>query len=168
MRAGVTSIEHGSFMDDEGAKMMAHRGTFFVPTMYAGETVEKAAKDGMLKGQRADKALAAAAAMRNAVKLAIANHVPLAMGTDAGVEPHGTNMREVELFVEWGGLTPLQSITIATMGSAKLLGWDKRIGSIEKGKLADIIAVPGDVASDIHKLEKVSFVMKNGTVYKQP
>jgi len=168
VRAGVTSIEHGSFMDDEAAKMMAERGTFYVPTMYAGETVEKAAKSGVLKGQRAEKALAAAAAMRNAVKLAIANHVTLAMGTDAGVEPHGTNMREVELFVEWGGLTPLQAINIATMNSAKLLGWDKRIGSIEKGKLADIIAAPGDVATDIHKLERVSFVMKNGVVYKQP
>src|SRR5213078_4725158 len=77
VRAGVTSIEHGSFMDDEAAKMMAERGTFYVPTMYAGETVEKAAKSGVLKGQRAEKAIAAATAMRNAIKLAIANHVQI-------------------------------------------------------------------------------------------
>ena len=167
IRAGVTSIEHGSFMDEEAAKMMAERGTFYVPTLYAGETVEKAAKSGVLKGQRADKALAAAAALRNAIKLAIANHVTIAMGTDAGVEPHGTNMREVELYVEWGGMTPLQAITTATLNGAKLLGWDKRIGTIANGKLADLIAVPGDITSDIHKLERVSFVMKNGVVIKQ-
>ena len=101
------------------------------------------------------------------IKLAIANHVTIAMGTDAGVEPHGTNMREVELYVEWGGMTPLQAITTATLNGAKLLGWDKRIGTIANGKLADLIAVPGDITSDIHKLERVSFVMKNGVVIKQ-
>jgi imidazolonepropionase-like amidohydrolase len=168
IRAGVTSIEHGSFLDEEGAKLMAERGTFYVPTLYAGETVEKAAKSGVLKGQRVDKALAAAAAMRNAIKLAIANHVSIAMGTDAGVEPHGTNMREVELLIEWGGMTPLQAIAAATTTGARLLGWEKRIGSIASGKLADLIAVPGDVTADVHKLEKVSFVMKNGVVYKTP
>ena len=168
VRAGVTSIEHGSFMDLEGAKMMAERGTFYVPTLFAGETVENAAKTGVLKGQRAEKAIAAATAMRNALKLAIENHVTIAMGTDAGVDPHGKNMREVELYVEWGGMTPLQAIATATMNGATLLGWEKRIGSIANGKLADMIAVPGDVTTDINKLERVSFVMKNGVVYKQP
>ena len=168
VRAGVTSIEHGSFMDLEAAKMMAERGTFYVPTLFAGETVENAAKAGVLKGQRAEKAIAAATAMRNALKLAIENHVTIAMGTDAGVDPHGKNMREVELYVEWGGMTPLQAITTATMNGATLLGWEKRIGSIATGKLADMIAVPGDITKDIKKLERVSFVMKNGVVYKQP
>ena len=77
-------------------------------------------------------------------------------------------MREVELLVEWGGLTPLSAITAATSGGAKLLGWDKRVGTIAGGKYADLIAVPGDVTADIHKLERVSFVMKNGVIYKQP
>ncbi len=103
-RAGVSSIEHGSFLDEEGARLMAQRGTFMVPTMMAGETVERAARSGVLKGMRAEKALAAAAAMRNAIKLAVANKVPIALGTDAGVILHCTNARESVLMVEWGGL----------------------------------------------------------------
>jgi imidazolonepropionase-like amidohydrolase len=168
VKAGVSSIEHGSFLDEEGAKMMADRGTYLVPTLSAVETVEKAAKSGVLKGLRAEKALAAAAGARNALKIAIANHVPIAMGTDAGVGAHGTNMHELPLMVEWGGMKPLDAITAATMGGARLLGWDKRIGSIAAGKYADIIAVPADPLVDVHILEHVSFVMKNGVVYKQP
>jgi imidazolonepropionase-like amidohydrolase len=168
VRAGVSSIEHGSFLDDEGAKLMAQRGTYLVPTLSAVETVEKAAKSGVLTGHRAEKALAAAAAVRNALKIAQANHVLLAMGTDAGVGAHGANAHELTLMVEWGGMRPLDAIDIATMGSARLLGWDKRIGSLESGKLADVIAVPGDPLADIHRVEHVRFVMKNGVVYKQP
>jgi imidazolonepropionase-like amidohydrolase len=167
-RAGVSSIEHGSFLDEEGAKMMAQRGTYLVPTLSAGETVENAAKSGVLKGQRAEKALSAAAGLRNAIKLAQANHVPIAMGTDAGVGPHGTNAHELTLMVEWGGMHPLDAITSATMGSARLLGWDKKIGSLTTGKLADIIAVPGDPLQNIRQVEHVNFVMKNGVVYRQP
>ena len=85
VRAGVSSIEHGSFLDEEGAKMMVQRGTYLVPTLSAGEAAEKAAKSGVLKGLRAEKALAAAAAMRNGVKIAVRNGVPIALGTDAGV-----------------------------------------------------------------------------------
>jgi imidazolonepropionase-like amidohydrolase len=129
--------------------------------------VEKAARSGVLKGLRAEKALAAAAAVRTAMKYALANHVPIAMGTDAGVGAHGTNMHELTLMVEWGGMKPLDAITAATMGGAKLLGWDKRIGSLAAGKYADIIAVPADPLQDVHVLEHVSFVMKNGVVYKQ-
>ncbi|MGH9821485.1 MAG: amidohydrolase family protein, partial [Pyrinomonadaceae bacterium] len=91
VRAGVTSIEHGSFLDDEGARMMAERGTYLVPTMMAGEAVEKLAKNGVLKGLIAEKALAAAAAMRNAARLAHKYNVKIAFGTDSGVIPHGTN-----------------------------------------------------------------------------
>src|SRR3954447_606051 len=168
VRAGVSSIEHGSFLDEEGAKMMAERGTYLVPTLSAVETVEKAAKSGVLKGLRAEKALAAASAVRNAMKLALANHVPIAMGTDAGVGAHGTNAHELTLMVEWGGMRPADAIAAATMGSARLLGWDKRLGSVEGGKLADIFAVPGDPLADVHRMEHVSFVMKSGVVYKQP
>jgi imidazolonepropionase-like amidohydrolase len=165
-RAGVASIEHGSFLDEEGAKMMAERGTYLVPTMMAGEQVEKLAKSGVLKGLRAEKALAAAAAMRHALKIAIANRVPIALGTDAGVIQHGTNAHEFTLMVEWGGMRPMDSIVAGTLGSAKLLGLDKTIGSLTVGKIADIVAVSGDPLKDIHRMESTTFVMKNGAIYK--
>lgn len=165
-RAGVASIEHGSFLDEEGAKMMAERGTYLVPTMMAGEQVEKLAKSGVLKGLRAEKALAAAAAMRHALKIAVANRVPIALGTDAGVIQHGTNAHEFTLMVEWGGMRPIDSIVAGTLGAAKLLGLDKTIGSLTVGKTADIVAVSGDPLKDIHRMESTVFVMKNGAIYK--
>ena len=166
VRAGVSSIEHGSFLDEEGARMMRERRTFLVPTLLAAETVERAAKTGVLKGLRAEKALAAAAAVRNSIKLAVANKIQIALGTDAGVIPHGTNAREFFLMVDWGGMTNMQSIQAGTMNGAKLLGWDKNLGSLSVGKWADIVAVSGDPLEDIHAMERVAFVMKNGVVYK--
>ena len=167
-RAGVASIEHGSFLDEEGAKMMAQRGTFLVPTLMPGSLMESFAKNGVLKGLRAEKGLAAAAGIRKGMRLAVANHVPIALGTDAGVIPHGTNAKEFGLMVDLGGMTPIASLTAGTMGGAKLLGWDKRVGSIEAGKLADIVAVSGNPLEDIHRTEQVTFVMKDGVVYKGP
>ena len=165
-RAGVASIEHGSFLDEEGARLMVKHGTFLVPTLMAGEAVEKAAKSGVLKGLRAEKAFAAATAMRRGIKIAVANKVPIAFGTDAGVFPHGTNAREFGLLVEWGGLTPMDAIVAATLNGAKLLGWEKNLGTLTSGKWADIVAVPGDPLKDIHNLERPIFVMKNGVIYK--
>ena len=166
VRAGVSSIEHGSFLDEEGAKMMAQRGTYLVPTLMAGEAVERFAKNGTLTGLRGEKALAAAAAMRHALKLANAFKVPIALGTDAGVIPHGTNAHEFTLMVEWGGLTPMESIFAGTLSAAKLLGWDKNVGSLTVGKWADIVAVPGDPLKDIRVMERTVFVMKDGVIYK--
>jgi len=166
VRAGVSSIEHGSFLDDEGAKMMADKGTYLVPTLMAGEAVEKLAKSGVLKGLIAEKALAAAAAMRNAIKLARKYNVKIAFGTDSGVIPHGTNGREFTLMVEWGGMSPMESIMAGTMNAATLLGWEKKVGSLEAGKFADIVAVSGDPLSDIHRMESAAFVMKGGVIYK--
>jgi imidazolonepropionase-like amidohydrolase len=168
VRAGVASIEHGSFLDEEGARMMAQKGTYLVPTLSAGEAVERAAKSGVLTGLRAEKALAAAKAMRNAVRIAIANKVPIALGTDAGVGPHGANGHEFTLMVEWGGMSPMQSIVAGTSNAAKLLGWDRNLGTLTTGKWADIVAVPGDPITDIKVMEKPVFVMKNGVVYKSP
>jgi imidazolonepropionase-like amidohydrolase len=165
-RAGVASIEHGSFLDEEGARLMARRGTYLVPTLMAGQAVERAARSGVLRGLRAEKALAAARAMRNGIRIARAYNVPIALGTDAGVGAHGANGHEFTLLVEWGGLTPMRAITAGTMNAAKLLGWSERIGSLTPGKLADVVAVPGDPLTDIRAMERVSFVMKNGVVYK--
>ncbi|HEV8446110.1 MAG TPA: amidohydrolase family protein [Gemmatimonadaceae bacterium] len=166
VRAGVASIEHGSFLDEEGAQLMKQHGTYLVPTLSAGEAVLKAADAGVLKGLRAQKARAAATAMKNGVKIAVKDGVPIALGTDAGVGAHGTNGHEFTLMVEWGGMTPMQSIVAGTMNGAKLLGWDKQIGSLAPGKWADVVAVPGDPLQDIHVMEKPVFVMKNGYVYK--
>jgi imidazolonepropionase-like amidohydrolase len=167
VRAGVSSIEHGSFLDEEGAKMMAERGTYLVPTMSAGEAVEIAAKNGRLTGLRAQKAIAAATAMRNATKIAIRNGVPIAFGTDAGVGDHGTNAHEFKLLVDWGGMTPMQAIMAGTLNAAKLLGWDSQVGTLAAGKFADVVAVPGDPLADITATQRPTFVMKNGVVYKQ-
>jgi imidazolonepropionase-like amidohydrolase len=166
-RAGVASIEHGSFLDEEGARLMKANGTFLVPTLSAAEGVERAAKSGVLKGLRSQKALAAAAAVRNAIKLAVANKVPIAFGTDAGVVPHGSNAHEFQLLVEWGGLSNMDALVAATSSAARLLGWEKNVGSLTAGKWADIVAVPGDPLKDIRATEKVVFVMKNGVIFKQ-
>jgi len=165
-RAGVASIEHGSFLDEEGARLMASKGTYLVPTLMAGEAVEKLANSDFLKGNRKVKALAAAAAMRRGIRLAVANRVPIALGTDAGVIPHGTNGREFTLLVEWGGLRPMDAIVAGTMSAAKLTGMDSTLGSLTAGKIADIVAVQGDPLSDIKKMESTVFVMKNGRIYK--
>ena len=165
-RAGVASIEHGSFLDAEGARLMARRGTYLVPTLMAGEGVERAARTGVLKGHRAEKALAAARAMRNGIRVARTYNVPIALGTDAGVGAHGANGHEYTLLVEWGGFTPMRAIVAGAMNAAKLLGWETRIGSLTPGKLADIVAVPGDPMADIRVMERPTFVMKNGVVYK--
>jgi len=165
--AGVASIEHGSFLDARGAQLMHERGTFLVPTISAGEMVENAAKSGRLKGLRGEKALAAAAGMRNAVKLAVKYDVPIALGTDAGVGDHGKNGHEFTLMVTWGGMTPMQSIVAGTSNAAKLLGWDARLGTLTTGKLADIVAVSGDPLADITVMERPVFVMKGGRVYRE-
>ena len=168
VRAGVSSIEHGSFLDEEGAKMMAAKGTYLVPTLSAGEAVEAAVKSGALKGLRREKGLAAAKAMRNAVKIARAAGVKIALGTDAGVGKHGTNAHEFTLMTTWGGMSNMESIVAGTMSGAKLLGWDEHVGSLTVGKWADIVAVPGDPLKDITNMEKALFVMKGGAVYKTP
>jgi imidazolonepropionase-like amidohydrolase len=168
VRAGVNSIEHGSFLDEEGARMMAERGTFLVPTMMAGAAVERAAQSGRLTGLRAEKARQAGAAMRNATRIARRAGVPIALGTDAGVGAHGANGQEFGLMVEWGGMTPMESIVAGTSNAAKLLGWENRIGTLRAGLLADVVAVPGDPTRDIHVMERPVFVMKNGVVYTQP
>jgi len=166
VRAGVASIDHGSFLDEEGARLMAERGTFLVPTMMAGEAVLRAADAGQMPPLVAAKARAAGAAMRNATRIARAAGVKIALGTDAGVGRHGQNGHEFTLMVSWGGLTPMESIVAGTANAAELLGWSDRVGRLAPGLLADIVAVPGDPTRDITAMERVSFVMKGGVVFK--
>ncbi|WP_420126494.1 amidohydrolase family protein [Longimicrobium sp.] len=168
VRAGVASIEHGSFLDEEGARLMAARGTFLVPTLMAGRAVEQAAESGRLTGLRGEKARQAAAAMRNATRIARRAGVRIALGTDAGVGAHGANAQEFGLMVEWGGMTPMEAIVAGTSNAAKLMGWENRIGALRAGLLADVVAVPGDPTRDIHALERPVLVMKNGVIYSQP
>jgi imidazolonepropionase-like amidohydrolase len=166
VRAGVASIEHGSFLDEEGARLMAERGTYLVPTMMAAEAVLRAADAGAMPPLIEVKARAAAAAMQNATRIAKAAGVPIALGTDAGVGRHGQNGHEFTLMVQWGGLTPMEAIVAGTSNAAKLLGWEDRVGTIAPGRFADLVAVPGDPLRDVTALERASFVMKGGVVYK--
>lgn len=168
VRAGVHSIEHGSFLDQEGARLMAQRGTYLVPTLSAGEAVLRAANSGVLTGQRAEKAREAVGAMRGATRIAMAAGAPIALGTDAGVGAHGANGHEFTLMVEWGGMTPMQSIQAGTLNAARLLGVDRQVGTLAAGKTADIVAVPGDPTRDIRAMERPVFVMRNGVVHRQP
>jgi imidazolonepropionase-like amidohydrolase len=167
VRAGVASIEHGTFLDDEGAQLMAQHHTYLVPTLMAIEVVKDAADKGILVGAQANKARAAYAAGPRRIALALKYGVPIALGTDAAVGQHGANAREFVLMVQ-AGMTPRQALLAGTMNAAKLLGWQDRIGSLEPGKLADIVAVPGDPLHDISATQRVSFVMKNGIIYKGP
>jgi imidazolonepropionase-like amidohydrolase len=166
VRAGVATIEHGSFLDEEGARLMAERGTVLVPTLMAGEAVLRAADAGDMPPYIAEKARAAAAAMRVGIRRAKAAGTPIALGTDAGVGRHGENAHEFTLMVEWGGLTPMEAIVAGTSAAAKVLGWDSRVGTLAAGRLADIVAVPGDPTRDVKALERTTFVMKGGVVFK--
>jgi len=166
VRAGVTSIEHGSILDAEAVALMKQRGTWLVPTLLAGFTVESLATAGRLPAPIAAKALAIAPRMHNSFKLALDAGVKIALGTDAGVMRHGTNAREFELMVRFG-MTPMQSIVAGTSNGATLLGVERDAGSVAVGKRADIVAVQGDPLQNIAVLQRVDFVMKDGKVFKQ-
>jgi imidazolonepropionase-like amidohydrolase len=167
VRAGVASIEHGTFLDDDGARAMAQRGTYLVPTLQAIEVVKQAADRGILTGAQAQKARTAYAAGPRRIALALKYGVPVALGTDASVGAHGTNAREFRLMVA-AGMSPRQALAAGTINAARLLGWADRVGTLTPGKLADIVAVPGDPLRDITVTERVLFVMKGGMVYKGP
>jgi imidazolonepropionase-like amidohydrolase len=164
---GVDSIEHGTFLSDEDIRLMKERGTWFVPTLSAGEFVAQKAKvAGYYPPQVAAKALIIGAQMRATAARAYAAGVKIAFGTDAGVYPHGDNAHELDLMVQVG-MPPLFAIQAATTHAAELLKRGNDLGSINVGKLADVIAVSGNPLEDITLLRHVSFVMKEGIVYKQ-
>ena len=168
-RAGVNSIEHGSFLDEEGARVMVEHGTWLVPTLMAGFSVGQGESNAALPEWAATKGRAAWTAMQHAIGIATSAGVPIAFGTDAGVFPHGRNAQEFELLVRYGGMTPLQAIQTATVNAARLLGMEQDVGSIEAGRFADLVAVEGDPLADVTVLRSgVRFVMKGGEIVRRP
>lgn len=161
--AGVDSIEHGSFLTDATLRRMKEKGVVLVPTLFAGEWVGE--KADHFPPAIAAKARAASAAMQSMFQRAMKIGVKVAFGTDSAVEPHGLDAREFALLVK-NGMTPAQALLAATVTAADLLGLADKIGTLEPGKLADLVAVPGDPLQDIRQTEKVTFVMKGGRVVK--
>ena len=166
VRAGVRSIEHGSMLDDEAIALFLEHGTWLVPTLMAQEAVELQAQDGTLNGLRREKALFIAPKARDSFRRAVSAGVRIALGTDAGVFPHGTNAREFSLMVE-NGMQPMDAIVAGTSGAAELLGLGDQVGALRTGLLADIIAVDGDPLADIRATERVVFVMQAGEVVRR-
>ncbi len=164
--AGITTIEHGTLMNDEIINLMKEKGTYYVPTITAGKHVAKmAAIKGFYPALVVPKALAIGPKIQETFGKANKSGVLIAFGTDAGVFPHGENGKEFGFMVE-AGMSPIKAILSATSVNAHVLK-NEDIGSIAIGKLADIIATDEDPTQNIHTLEKVSFVMKNGVVYKE-
>ena len=164
IRAGIDSIEHGSFLDDEAVKMMHEKGTYLVPTLMAGEYAGGRKATRKYPPEIASKALQALDGRTAAFKRAVGAGVKIAFGTDSGVSPHGRNAEEFALLVEHGLSAAAALRTSVT--AAALLGVERITGTIEPGKEADIVAVPGDVLRNIVGTEKVSFVMKGGKIVR--
>ncbi|MDI9876070.1 MULTISPECIES: metal-dependent hydrolase family protein [Bacteroidota] len=166
-KAGVTTIEHGTFMDDEAIDIMKQKGTYLVATILAGKTVADSAKvPGYYHPLVVPKALETGPLIQNMFGKAYKAGVKIAFGTDSGVSLHGLNAYEFQYMVE-AGMPAIEAIQAATVTPAKILGVEKDLGSIEAGKFADIIATDGNPLQDITQMRKVSFVMKDGVVYKQ-
>jgi len=166
IRAGINSIEHGSFLDEEALDMMKARGTYLVPTLMAPDYLRQKLDAGVYFPPKiAAKARDAIASIQSMFKRALAKGVRIGLGTDAAVYPHGLNAGEFHLMVDLG-MKPVDALKAGTSSDAELLGLDKQIGSLETGKLADVVAVPGDPIADIRQTEHVFFVMKEGVVYR--
>jgi imidazolonepropionase-like amidohydrolase len=165
--AGVDSIEHGSFIDEEDIQLMKQRGTYLVPTLYLMDWfMENYQKMGLTENMLA-KARVVMPAARENISHAMHEGVKIAFGTDAAVYPHGLNAHEFPVMVKLG-MTPLGAIQASTINAADLIGWTDRVGAIEPGKFADLVAVEGDPLQDVSVLEHVDLVMKGGEVVKGP
>ena len=168
LKAGVDSIEHGTFMDDEAIALFKKNGAWFVPTISAGRYVaDKSKEPNYYSPLVRPKAAAIGPQIQGTFARAYKAGVKIAFGTDAGVFPHGDNAKEFAYMVE-AGMPALEAIRSATLNAATLLGQEKRLGSLEPGYAADIVAVQGDPLKDIALLQKMGFVMKDGVVYKRP
>ncbi len=160
VRAGVDSIEHGTYLDEETAKLMAKRGTWLVPTLGLLDSRKEGDASPAVQAKMAE---ARRVAGRN-IRLAVQHKVRFAFGTDAGVSPHGQNARQFRHMVEQGPMTPMAALRSATVDAATLLDQSANLGSIEVGKFADMVAVKGDPTRDISVMEQVSTVIKDGRV----
>ena len=165
IRAGIDSIEHGTFMDDEALDMMKARGTVFIPTLMATQGGREMLAKGGYPAAVEAKMRAAIEAINQTMKRAIAKGVKIGMGTDAAVYPHGRNPEEFHMLVNLG-MPPIDALRAGTSVDAELLGIDNRVGTLEPGKLADVVAIPGDPIQDIRQVEKIFFVMKEGVIYR--
>jgi imidazolonepropionase-like amidohydrolase len=168
VRAGVDTIEHGTFMDDEGIKLMKQYGTFYVPTITAGRWVFDQAQDpNYFPPVVRPKALQVGPQIQSTFGKAYKAGVKILFGTDTGVSQHGKNAREFALMVE-SGMPAMEALKSATSVPAKFLELDDKVGSIAVGKLGELVGVPGNPLEDIGVMDRVSFVMKDDTVYKAP
>lgn len=166
VRAGVRTIEHGTYMDEETMRLMKERGTYYVPTILAGVTVaERAEIDGYFPPVIRPKAAAIGPKIRDTFSKAYKAGVKIAFGTDSGVSEHGGNAREFALMVE-GGMPAMEAIQAATRVAAEVLDMGSELGTVEAGKLADLVAVAGDPLADVGLLQNVALVMKGGQVEK--
>lgn len=167
IKAGVDSVEHGSFLDDEGIRMMKERGTYLSADIYNDDYILAEYSKFNTPQKIIEKEKLVGRVQRENFRKAVQAGVRIAFGTDAGVYPHGWNAKQFAKMVEWG-MTPMGAIQASTVSNADLFGWSDRIGSITAGKFADIVAVEGDPLKNISILEKIDFVMKGGKVYKSP
>ena len=163
--AGVDSIEHGSLIDDAGIAAMKQHGTYLVADIYNDDFILNMGKQYGFTGEMLEKERMVGQQQREGFRKAAQAGVKIAFGTDAGVYPHGWNAKQFAYMVKYG-LSPMQAIQSATVNAADLIGWADRVGSLEPGKLADIIAVQGDPTTNVTVLEHVQFVMKGGQVVK--
>lgn len=166
VQAGVASIEHGSLVDEEGLRLMKERGTYLVADIYNHEYIMEAYAKMDYPAKLIEKEKQVGDLQRENFRRAVQTGVKTAFGTDAGVYPHGQNAKQFAFMVKYG-MSPLQAIRAATVDAADLLGWTDRVGVVAAGAYADIIAVAGDPLRDISELERVTFVMKGGVVYKK-
>ncbi|MFQ5696601.1 MAG: amidohydrolase family protein, partial [Terriglobia bacterium] len=163
--AGVDSIEHASLIDDEGIRLAKERGTFLVMDIYNDTFIlEHGEKVGILP-ESLEKERQIGQAQRDNFRRAHAAGARIAFGTDGAVYPHGDNAKQFAYMVRYG-MTPLEAIQAATLHAAELIGWADRVGALEPGKFADLIAVEGDPLTDVTILERVGFVMKGGQVIR--
>lgn len=167
LRAGVDSIEHATYLDDEAIALFKEHGAYLVPTISAGKWTEAKAKEpGYYPPVIAAKAMGLGTLIQNAFAKAYHQDVKVAFGTDAGVYPHGDNAREFQYMVE-AGMSPMEAILTATRHAANLLGQSTNVGTVQPGCYADLVAVKGDPLADIKLLQNISFVMKEGKIYKR-
>lgn len=165
INAGIDSIEHSSLIDDEGIRLAKEHGTYLVFDIYNDDYIlGEGAKHGMLP-ESIEKEKAIGRLQRETFRKAFQAGAKMAFGTDAGVYPHGDNARQFAKMVEWG-MKPIDAIQAATINAADLIGWSDKVGAIEKGHYADVIAIEGDPLADVKSLENVGFVMKGGVVVK--